>query len=298
MVAFLIIFAISIQVTQQVYVVKDWVRNAHNKFDAETQSRHEVEKALGTANHEKTLLAEKLKAVESACQSAEVGLKTAEAQAEDQRKQLYTTQINLATEKAAVLDLKAKLQKAQETLKVAQEATKAVETTAYERGVLETEARLTAEVTVVCRDYCAEIYYQTLDRVGVTVDSDLRIVDQVYYPEDIREDPTALPPLAAFLFLLSSHLSPPKTFLRRLKYQQGLKKRKRGMWWSLGQKRRRKRRGRRRQRIKLMSIPSRMPLQLKIWCPRLKLLNPSPRLTPRKILINHRLRYRVLALFL
>ena len=54
------------QVTQQVYVAEDWVRNAHNKFDAEAQSRHEVEKALGTANHEKTQLAEKFKAAESA----------------------------------------------------------------------------------------------------------------------------------------------------------------------------------------------------------------------------------------
>ena len=65
-IAVLIIFAISMQVTQQVYVAEDWVRNAHNKFDAEAQSRHEVEKALGTANHEKTQLAEKFKAAESA----------------------------------------------------------------------------------------------------------------------------------------------------------------------------------------------------------------------------------------
>ena len=49
------------QVTQQVYVAEDWVRNAHNKFDAEVQSWCEVEKALGTANHEKTQLAERLK---------------------------------------------------------------------------------------------------------------------------------------------------------------------------------------------------------------------------------------------
>ena len=84
-------------------------RSTHNKFDAEAQSRHEVEKALGTANHEKMLLVEKLKVTESACQSAEAGLKTTEAQAEDQCKQLYT---NLATEKTAVLDLKAELQRA------------------------------------------------------------------------------------------------------------------------------------------------------------------------------------------
>ena len=128
------------------------VQNAHNKFDAEAQSQCKVEKALDTANHEKTQLIEKLKAAESVRQSVKAGLKTAEAQAEDQCKQLYTIQINLATEKAAVLDLKAELQKAQEALKVANEAVKAAEAVAYERGVMETEARLTTEVTVVYKD--------------------------------------------------------------------------------------------------------------------------------------------------
>ena len=124
-------------------------------------------------------------------------MKTIEAQAEDQRKQLYTTQINRATEKAAVLDLMAKLQKAQEALKVVQDTAKAAEATAYERGVLETEARLIAEVMVVCRDYCAKTYFQALDLAGIPADSNLRRADQVYYLEDIREDPTALPPPAA-----------------------------------------------------------------------------------------------------
>ena len=47
--------------------------------------------------------------MESARQTVEAGLKNAKAQAEDQHKQLYTTQINLATKKAIVLDLKAEL---------------------------------------------------------------------------------------------------------------------------------------------------------------------------------------------
>ena len=67
-------------------MVEEWVRSAHNKFDAESQSRREVEKALDTANHEKTQLVEKLEATESARQSTEVRLKNAEVQAEKQRK--------------------------------------------------------------------------------------------------------------------------------------------------------------------------------------------------------------------
>ena len=77
---------------------------------------------------------------------------------------------------------------------MAKEAAKATEAAAYEHGVMETEARLTAEVIVVCRDYCAETYYNALDWARVPADSDLRRADKVYYLEDIREDPTALPP--------------------------------------------------------------------------------------------------------
>ena len=80
---------------------------------------------------------------------------------------------------------------------MAKEAAKAVEAAAYERGIVETEARLTAKVTVVCRDYCAETYYKALDRAGVLADFYLRRADRVYYLEDIREDPIALPPPAA-----------------------------------------------------------------------------------------------------
>ena len=67
------------------------MRSTNNNLNAEIQNRHEVEKTLGVANHEKTQLAEKLKAAESMRKSAEAGLKSAEAQAEDQRKELYTT---------------------------------------------------------------------------------------------------------------------------------------------------------------------------------------------------------------
>ena len=119
LIVFLIILVISMQVTQQVYLAEDWVRSANNSLNVEIQNWHKVEKTLGVANHEKTQLAEKLKAAESVRKSAETGLKSAEAQSEDQRKELYTTQLNLATEKAAILDLRSKLQKAKEALKLA-----------------------------------------------------------------------------------------------------------------------------------------------------------------------------------
>ena len=98
---------------------------------------------------------------------------------------------------------------------MAQEAAKAAETVAYKRGVLETEVRLTAEVIVVCRDYCAETYNQALDRAGVLADFDLRRADQVYYPEDIKEDITAPPPPAALL------PPPPEQSLTTQEHSQG-----------------------------------------------------------------------------
>ena len=64
-------------------MAEDWVRSATNSLNTEIQNRHDVEKALGVANHEKTQLTEKLKVAESGRKSAEAGLKSVEAEAED-----------------------------------------------------------------------------------------------------------------------------------------------------------------------------------------------------------------------
>lgn len=192
------------QVTQQVYVAEEWVRNAQNRCEAESHSRREVEKNLGSLKEEKLQLAEKLKLAERECASAKAWLKNVEAQAGDQRKQLYTTQLNLATEKAAVLALKAELQKAKEAAQKATEAAKFAEEAAYERGVRETEERLAEEVADLCREYCTETWMETLNRAGVPVDSELRISENVFFPEHIRELPTS-PPMA-----ISLPLPPPE----------------------------------------------------------------------------------------
>ena len=57
---------------------------------------------------------------------------------------------------------------------MAQEAATAAENLAYERGVQETETRLTIEVIAVCREYYAETYSQALDRAGIPADSEDR----------------------------------------------------------------------------------------------------------------------------
>ena len=75
-------------------------------------------------------------------------MKNVEKQAEDQRYKLHVTEINLATEKQAILELKAELQKAKE-------AAEAEKRAAYQLGVEETQVRLAEELSELCRDYCS-----------------------------------------------------------------------------------------------------------------------------------------------
>jgi len=49
------------QVTQQVYVAEEWVRNARDEVRAEANSQIEIEKALGALKQEQAGLFEKLK---------------------------------------------------------------------------------------------------------------------------------------------------------------------------------------------------------------------------------------------
>ena len=51
----------------------------------------------------------------------------------------------------------------------------------------ETQARLTEEFSVVCRDYCDISWGKALDVVGVPADSDLRRPESIYYDPKIRE---------------------------------------------------------------------------------------------------------------
>ena len=67
--------------------------------------------------------------------SAETGLKTTERQAEDLRKELHYCEINLATEKQMVIDLREELRKAREAAQLLKEVTEAEKQVAYALGV-------------------------------------------------------------------------------------------------------------------------------------------------------------------
>ena len=93
---------------------------------------------MGTLKENQAQLSEQLKEVVRARDSSKAGLKTTEKQAEDLRKQLHYTEINLATEKQLVTELREELQKAREAVQLVKEASEAEKQAAYMLGVEET----------------------------------------------------------------------------------------------------------------------------------------------------------------
>ena len=130
-------------------------------------------------------LVDKLNVVDRAHLSAKAGLKNAEIQAKDQCKQLHMIEIELATQRQLVLDLKAELQKVKDAAQVAREATEATKIASYERRVMDTETQLAEELAGVCRDYCAEVWAEALNRAGVPATSKLRSVENIFFPKNI-----------------------------------------------------------------------------------------------------------------
>ena len=151
---------------------------------------------------EKQELAASLTTEERARRSAEVGPKNAQDQVEDQRKKLYLTEIEMATQKQLVLDLKDELEKSKAAAQKVEEATEASRLASYEQGVQETEARLVDDLVEVCRDYCKEVWLEALNLTRVLIDSERREAKNIFYPPDIREVPADLlssPALAPLL---------------------------------------------------------------------------------------------------
>ena len=89
---------------------------------------------------------------------------------------------------------------------MAREAAEAAVNTFYERGVLETETRLAEEVAIVCRDYVTESWGVAMDRAGVPADFKPRRVENIFFPEDIREILNMVPPTEQ---LLTTQARPP-----------------------------------------------------------------------------------------
>ena len=101
-------------------------------------------------------------------------MKTTKRQFEEVRKELHYSEINLATEKQMVIELREELRKAREAAQLLKEATEAKKQAAYTLGVQETQSRLTEEFSAVARDYCDISWGKALDVAGIPADSSLR----------------------------------------------------------------------------------------------------------------------------
>ena len=94
-----------------------------------------------------------------------------ERQFEEVRKQLNYTEINMATEKQMVTELREELRKAREAAQLFKEAAAAEKQAVYTFGVQEIQGRLTEEFFVVARDYCDISWGKALDVAGIPADS-------------------------------------------------------------------------------------------------------------------------------
>ena len=119
-------------------MAEEWVKNSHDETRAAQDARDTVEAQLGALKDKQVQMAEEVKQALKAKASAETGLKTTERQAEDLRKELHYCEINLATEKKLVKDLREVLYKAKEAAQLLKEAAEAEKQAAYALGVQET----------------------------------------------------------------------------------------------------------------------------------------------------------------
>ena len=90
-------------------MAEDWVKDTRSEAKAEFNDRSKIEKEVVTLKEGQAKLSEQLKEAVRARDSSEAGLKNAEKQAEEQCKQLHYTEINLATEKQLVKELREEL---------------------------------------------------------------------------------------------------------------------------------------------------------------------------------------------
>ena len=93
-------------------------------------------------------------------------------------------------------ELREELRKAREATQLLKEAAETEKQATYTLGMEETQARLTEEFSVVCRDYCDISWGKALDVAGVPADSNLRRLESIYYDPEIRElsDPNSSHP--------------------------------------------------------------------------------------------------------
>ena len=103
--------------------------------------------------------------------------------------------MNVKTVRDEAIKARAKAERAKEqakeTKEQAEETKDQAEQEAYEIGVVETETNLKTQVPRVCRLYCSQVWAEALNRARVEASSELKRVENVYYPSTIQESAPA-----------------------------------------------------------------------------------------------------------
>ena len=183
-------------------MAKKWVKNSRDETKAAHDAGETAKAHLNALKDQQKQMAEQVKKALQDKASAEAGLKTTKKQAETLRSKLHLCEINLATERQMVKELREELRKAKEATQLLKEAAEAEKHASYALGVQETQSRLTEEFSSVVRDYCDITWEKALDAPGVPADSSLRQPESRYYDPDIQVLPgsdSPPPPRAASL---------------------------------------------------------------------------------------------------
>ena len=167
-------------------MAEEWAKSFRDETKATHEARETAKDHLNVLKNQQKQMAEHVKKALQDKASVEAGLKTTEKQAETLHSELHLCEINLATERQMVKDLREELRKTKEAAQLQKEAVEAKKQASYDLGVQETQSRLTEEFSSVARDYCDITWEKTLDAAGVPADSSLRRPESVYYDPDIQ----------------------------------------------------------------------------------------------------------------
>ena len=119
-------------------MAEEWAKRFRDETKAAHEARETAEDHLNVLKNQQKQMAEQVKKAIQDKASAEAGLKTTEKQAETLRSELHLCEINLATERQMVKDLREELHKAKEAAQLQKEAAEAEKQASYALGVEET----------------------------------------------------------------------------------------------------------------------------------------------------------------
>ena len=180
--------------------MEEMYHSVSQQLDDERKRRSIAVQTLAIAEDSNADLRQKLKAEEQARKSFDLALKSAETQAESQRKLANEVKGQLVAAKEQIAALKqqleeanklkdlaekAKLQAEEDKVKAEKEKDEA-EQHGYDVGVAETEDTFRAEVPAVCCAYFAQTWEEALNQARVEASSELRRPERIIFPSALQ----------------------------------------------------------------------------------------------------------------